>query len=90
MITQSISKNIRFMIENMTRLQLEDVIHSPTSGVLGLSSTFKVDELIGHIREIAYEKFSSQNLYVFDSDGCRLIFFGRTILDGRPERLEFP
>jgi KGK domain len=58
------------MTENITSLQLEDVIHIPTSEVLGLSSTFKVNELIGHIREIAYEKFSLNKLYIFDSNGC--------------------
>jgi KGK domain len=61
---------MKFMTENITSLQLEDVIHIPTSEVLGLSSTFKVDELINHIREIANEKFNYQKLYIFDSNGC--------------------
>jgi KGK domain len=56
-------------------LSREDVVHDSTSNVLGLSSTFKVDELINHIREIAYGKFNDENLCIFDATGyaCKIL-----------------
>jgi hypothetical protein len=61
------------MSEKILELSQNDVIHTSSYRVMGLSKTFKADELINHIKNISREKYNTTDIFESYGNDCNVL-----------------
>lgn len=61
------------MPEKIVSLSQNDVINTSNYRVLGLSKTFKIDELINHLKNISREKYNTTEIFDSYGNDCEVL-----------------